>query len=144
MENDNDIAKQLAAEHLTDNVEADLEIEDITLTQDEDISVPQKLISITMASQHDPEVLELSNDHLDDIKAVFAGQVIAFAPTVIGLGIAVQDKAGYWPVPQDWYANTFYMKNAEYADQLNVHGLGLEEVQAGKIVLSSMNAQGDL
>lgn len=128
-------------QQLTKQTETDEDIDDITLVADEDISVPSKLVSITMASMHDDETLELSDDHLEDIKQVFHGQVIAFAPTIYGLGIAVEDTAGYWPVPTDWYGNENYQQNAEYADQLNVHGLGLEEIQASKIVLSSMRAQ---
>ena len=141
MENNDDIKRDLVADHLTDTTEFTDVIEDITLTGDEDISVPRALERITMAAaavDGESNIFELSDDQIDAIKEQFAGKKFAFCAVSCGLGVAVKDESGYWPVPAHWYANDSYMANYDYADQLNEHALGLEQIEAGKIVLSSM------
>lgn len=54
-----------------------------------------------------------------------------------GVGVAAEDEAGYWPLPDHGTFKTWDGAQAE-ADRLN-EGLGLTKVQAWHIVASSMN-----
>lgn len=55
-----------------------------------------------------------------------------------GLGVAVVNERGYWPIPTYWFVVPKYDDAAAEADRLNKEVLGLDYKMAAKIVMSSM------
>lgn len=82
--------------------------------------------------------LELADDHVAQIKSMFAGQAVAFVATSLGLGVAVKGAAGYTPVPIDWFRCDSISRSQDYADQLNEYALNISRREAIEITCSSM------
>ena len=86
-----------------------------------------------------PQKLELGDFELGHIKAMFAGKVIAFAGTSLGLGIVTKGEAGYTPIPLEWFACDSMDRSMDYAEQLNEYALNITSEEAWQIIGSSMN-----
>ncbi len=82
--------------------------------------------------------LEIGDFELGHLKAMFKGQTIAFVGTSLGLGIVLKGKAGYVPVPLDWFACNDADRSQAYADQLNQYALNIDAGEAMKLVAFSM------
>lgn len=82
--------------------------------------------------------LELADDHVAQIKLMFAGQAFAFVATSLGLGVALKGAAGYLPIPLEWFSCDSVNRSQEYADQLNEYALNLSRREAIEITCSSM------
>lgn len=82
--------------------------------------------------------LELGDFELGHIKAMFAGKVIAFTGTSLGLGIVTEGEAGYTPIPLDWFSCNQFERSMDYAAQLNEYALNISKDEATKIIGSSM------
>jgi hypothetical protein len=76
------------------------------------------------------------------IDGIVAGKVWAFVAAypprtdICGLGIAIANEPGFYPVPLTW-ANGTFDEMSDHADELNL-AEGLNIMAATKIVLSSM------
>lgn len=125
----------------TKNENVDIEIEDITLIGDDDITVPREVESITMEDDQP----RLTDAHVAALSAKHGGQFqrAAFVATVSGLGVAIEHERGYYPVPDAWYSNPDFSKASQYADELNREVFELEPDQAMIIVASSMRHGGE-
>lgn len=75
------------------------------------------------------------------------GKVRALTPTIqpggIGLGIAVANERGYYPVPLHWCRADTYDEMDAHADELNKELFNLLPRAAAVIVASSMRAQNE-
>ena len=125
----------------TKNENVDIEIEDITLIGDDDISVPRALEAITMEDNQP----RLTDVQVEALKEKHGGQFqrAAFVATVSGLGIAIEHERGYFPVPDAWYSNPDFRSSSQYADELNREVFDLEPDHAMIIVASSMRHGGE-
>lgn len=118
------------------NTNQDLEIEDITLIGDDDITVPREIESVTM----EDDAPRLKPCHIITIQAKFGDKFKrpAFVATMQGLGIAVEHEFGYWPIPDYWYSENDFHKASAYADELNREVFSLEPDDAMTIITSTM------
>ena len=119
----------------TRNENTDLEIEDITLIGDDDISVPRALESITVEDQP-----RLNDDQISAIKEKYSGHFkrSVFVAVVGGMGIATEHDRGYWPIPDFWYSNDDFGQAMDYAMELNDLVFGIEEQDAHTVIASTM------
>ena len=83
--------------------------------------------------------LELGDFEIGQIKAMFAGKVIAFTGTSLGLGIVTKGEGGYCPIPLAWFSCDSMERSMDYADQLNEYALNITSEEAWQIIGSSMN-----
>lgn len=118
-----------------------IEIEDITLIGDDDITVPREIESVTMEDDQP----RLTDYQIEALKEKHGGQFqrAAFVATVSGLGVAIEHERGYFPVPAIWYSQPDFNKASQYADELNREVFDLEPDQAMIIVASSMRHGGE-
>jgi hypothetical protein len=58
-----------------------------------------------------------------------------------GLGVAVENEPGYYPIPAHWAHSTEYERMCNHADVLNAQ-LGMTPRQSMKIIASSMKGSG--
>jgi hypothetical protein len=135
----------------TRNENTDIEIEDITLIGDADISVPRVLESITMEDAQP----RLTDDRIEAIKEKYSGQFkrAVFVAVVlktatpkggIGLGIAIEHDRGYWPVPGYWYEANDFSVASSYADELSLEVFGINADDAMTVIASTMKHGGQL
>ena len=82
--------------------------------------------------------LELGDFEIGFIKRNFDGKKIAFVAVSKGLGVVIEDKVGYWPVPSHWFYFQDVDRVQEYADQLNQYALNIDADEAMKLVGFSM------
>jgi hypothetical protein len=139
-------------ETMTTKIEnTDIEIEDITLIGDDDISVPRVLESITIESGiHYSLVTDDDQPRLDDlkiqvIKEQYSGTFkrAVFVAVVGGLGIATEHDRGYWPIPSFWYKNDDFGQAMDYAMELNLEVFGIAEDDAHTVIGSTMRHGGE-
>jgi len=81
--------------------------------------------------------LELGDFELGHIRAMHKGQAIAFVGTTRGLGLAIRDQAGFWPIPLSWFRCDSMGAAMTYADQLNEYALNITDAEAVSIVAST-------
>ncbi len=119
----------------TRNENHDIEIEDITLIGDEDISIPRALEAVTVEDQP-----RLTDDQISAIKEKYSGHFkrSVFVAVVGGMGIATEHEFGYWPIPLWWYENDNYHQAMDYAMELNDLVFGIAEENAHVVIASTM------
>jgi hypothetical protein len=120
----------------TRNENTDIEIEDITLIGDDDVSIPRVLEAVTMEDDEP----RLTDDRIAAIKEQYSGTFkrAVFVATVSGLGIATEHDFGYWPIPSFWYTNNDFGAAMDYAMDLNLQVFGIEEKDAHTVIASTM------
>jgi hypothetical protein len=80
------------------------------------------------------------------MNAIVEGKVWAFCPTpaegdrpMYGLGIALANEQGYYPIPLAWVWGDTWAEMSAHAESLNAEE-GLSRLDAAKIVISTMRA----
>lgn len=73
------------------------------------------------------------------------GKAAAFTPVIqrhgMGLGLAIANETGYYPVPLYWCHGDNWDELSDHADELNREHFDLDERAAMVIVASTMSAQ---
>lgn len=88
---------------------------------------------------------KFSAEHRFDcgLDEIVRGNVWAFVPVTckhgIGLGVAVANEPGYYPVPFDFCHAATWAEMSKHADELNL-AEGVDEESAARIICSSMAA----
>lgn len=81
--------------------------------------------------------IEYVGDHAQAMVGKVYAYTVAMSKHGFGLGIAVANEDGYWPVSINLYMADSYDDAADEADRLNT-SLGLSETDAAGIIASSM------
>ena len=70
-----------------------------------------------------------------------AALVAVIQPEGIGLGLAIANDPGYYPIPRYWCRGNDWSQMKEHADNMNLTLLKLDAEQACKIVASTMRGK---
>lgn len=108
-----------------------IDIEDITLTGDQDISVPRQIESITVESDR------LNQHQVEALLEVYRPRGhFCFVGTCRGLGIAIENECGYYEVI--CYSSVDFDANVDYAMELNQEYLAIDEKEAMALIATTM------